>query len=74
MGFEFVERWKKELQDKENVGVQVDLIEEQYKLIIRDYAQLKKQFQELRFRKAQLQKQIENLKEKIGEYAHENTD
>ncbi len=55
------------LKNKEGLAKQIDIIDEQYGWLMRDYAELKKQFQQLQFRKVQLQKQIDNLREAIKE-------
>ena len=64
---------EKRLRDKENLGKQTDLIMEQYQCLMRDYAEVKSQFQELKFRKLQLQKQIDNLKVWVKEIDDEKS-
>lgn len=55
------------LKNKEGLKKQIDIIDEQYRWLMKDYAEVKKQFQDLQYRKVQLQKQIDNLKAAIKE-------
>jgi hypothetical protein len=47
-------------QDRKLVK-QIDLVEEQHTLLCKEYAELKTAFEKLRFKRVQLQKQIDNL-------------
>lgn len=47
-------------QDRELVK-QIDLVEEQHAQLCKEYAELKGAFEGLRFKRIQLQKQIDNL-------------
>ena len=58
---------KKRLERRKKIRRQIDIIEQQYNLLIEDYAILKSAFEVLRWRKLQLQKQIDNINEALKE-------
>ncbi len=65
---EFVSGWLKDRkEERENVLAQIDVIEDQYSLLMEDYADLKSQWRALLHRKIQIKKQIENLNEAIDQ-------
>jgi len=53
-------------QDRELVK-QIDLVEEQHGKLVKEYGELMTAFDGLRFKRVQLQKQIDNLMGAIGE-------
>jgi len=47
-------------QDRELIK-QIDLVEQQHTELVKEYGEVKKMFEGLRFKRIQLQKQIDNL-------------
>lgn len=59
--FKFLSR---SLKETKKVLEQIDIIENQYQELIRDYADLVYQARKLKWRKIQIQKQVQNLQPK----------
>jgi chromosome segregation ATPase len=57
----WLENLKNKREKKRRLLKQIDVIENQYKILIADYSELNRDLVKLRFRKFQIQKQLKNL-------------
>lgn len=55
-------------ESKERLGIQIDLVEQQWLEVAREYGEIMATLEKLRDKRRQLKKQIDNLTEAVDQY------